>query len=57
MIRFDPTLVDMTSNWFWFVFFICTNVKDYLYNYSYWVELSMLFMKERVKVHNKESHT
>ena len=29
MIRYDPTLVDLTSN-----FFVrCTNVKVYLYNY------------------------
>ena len=38
MIRYDPTLVsELTSN----CFALCTNVKVYLYNYSYWVELSM----------------
>ena len=37
MIRYDPTLVDLTSNFF----VLCTNVKVYLYSYSYWVELSM----------------
>ena len=30
-------LVDMTSNFL----ILCTKVKVYLYNYSYWVELSM----------------
>ena len=30
MIRYDPTLVDFTSNFF----VLCTNVKVYLYNYS-----------------------
>ena len=33
----DPTLVDLTSN---FVV-LCTNMKVYLYNYSFWVEPSM----------------
>ena len=37
MIRIDPTLLDLTSNFF----FLCTNVKVYLYNFSWWVELSM----------------
>ena len=37
MIRYDPTLVDLTSNFF----VLHTNVKVCLYNYSYWVELSM----------------
>ena len=37
MIRYDPTLVDLASNFFVF----CTEVKVYLMNYSYWVELSM----------------
>ena len=36
-ITYDPTLVDLTSN----VFFLCTNVKVHLYNYSQWVELRM----------------
>ena len=36
MIRYDPTLVDLTSN----VFVLCTNMKVHLYNYSYWVESS-----------------
>ena len=37
MIRFDPTLVDLTNN-----FFVpCANMKVYLYNYSKWVELSI----------------
>ena len=30
LIKYDPTLVDLTSNFF----VICTNVKDYLHNYS-----------------------
>ena len=30
MIRSDPTLVDLTSNFF----VLCTNVKVYFYNYS-----------------------
>ena len=33
----DPTLVDLTSSFF----VLCTNVKVYLYYYSWWVELSM----------------
>ena len=33
----DPMLVDLTSNFF----ALCTNMKVYLYNYSYSVELSM----------------
>ena len=38
MIRYDPTLVDLISNFF----VLFTNVKVYLYNYSQWVELSMI---------------
>ena len=34
MIRYDPTLVDLTSNFF----VLCTDLKVYLYNYSKWVE-------------------
>ena len=30
MIRYDPKLVDLTSNFF----VLCTNVKVHLYNYS-----------------------
>ena len=30
IIRYDPTLVDLTSNFL----SLCTNVKVYLYNYS-----------------------
>ena len=37
MIRYDPTLVQLTSNFF----VLCTNVKVYLFNYSKWVELNM----------------
>ena len=37
MTRYDPSLVDLTSNFF----VLCTNVEVYLYNYSEWVELSM----------------
>ena len=37
MIRYDPTLVDLTNNFF----VLCTKVKVYLYDYSLWVELSM----------------
>ena len=29
-MRYDPTFVDLTSNFF----FLCTNVKNYLYNVS-----------------------
>ena len=45
MIRYDTTQVDLTSNFF----ILYTNVRVYLYNYSYWVELSMNSMKERIK--------
>ena len=31
MIKYDPTLVDLTRN----VFVLCTKVKFYKYNYSY----------------------
>ena len=37
MIKYDPTLVDLTTNFF----VLCTNVLVYLYNYSWWVELSI----------------
>ena len=37
LIRYDPTLVDLTSNFF----VLCTNMKVYLYNYPYWVVPSM----------------
>ena len=37
MIRYDPTLVILTINFF----VLCTNVKVYPYNYSWWVELSI----------------
>ena len=39
MIRYDPTLilVDLTGNFF----VLFTNMKVYLYNYSWWVELRM----------------
>ena len=37
MIRYDPTQVDLTSNFF----VLCTNMKVYLYNYSKWVEPCM----------------
>ena len=39
MIRYDPTLVGLTSNFF----VLCKNVKVYYYNYSRWVELRMNF--------------
>ena len=39
MIRYDPTLVDQTSDFF--VTCICTNVNVYFYNYFKLVELSM----------------
>ena len=45
MIRYDTTQVDLTSNFF----ILYTNVRVYLYNYSYWVELSMNSMKEKIK--------
>ena len=44
-IRYDPTLEDLTSNFF----VLCTNVKVYLYNSSLWVELSMNIHEERFK--------
>ena len=37
MIRYDPTLVDLTSNFL----ILFSNVKVCLYNYSWWVELGM----------------
>ena len=37
MIIYDPTLVDVTSNFF----VLCTNVKVYLKNYSQWVKPGM----------------
>ena len=37
MIRNDPKLVDLTSNFF----VLCTKMKVYLYNYLLWVEPSM----------------
>ena len=37
MIRYDPTIVNLTSNFF----VLCAKVKDYLYNYSKRVELSI----------------
>ena len=38
MIRYDPTLVDLTSNFF----VLCVqNEEVYLYNYSQWAVLSM----------------
>ena len=42
MIRYDPTLADLTSNFF----VLCTNVKVSLYNYSQWVEPSMNIHRE-----------
>ena len=36
MIRYDPTLVDLTSNFFFFMY-----KRESLYNYLKWVELSM----------------
>ena len=35
--KYDPTLVDLTSNFF----VLSTNMKVYFYNYSWWVELEM----------------
>ena len=37
MIRYDPTLMDLTINFF----VLYTNVKIYLYNYSKLVDLNM----------------
>ena len=37
MIRYDPTLVDLSSDFF----VLCSNVKVYMYNYSKWMEFSM----------------
>ena len=35
MIRYDPTLVDLASNFF----VLCTHMKVYSYKYSWWVEI------------------
>ena len=46
MIRYDPTLVDLTSNFF----VLCTHVKVYLkIIHSGW-SLAWIFMKERVNI-------
>ena len=37
MIRYDPTLFDLTSN----CFVLCADVKIYLYDYLKWVGFSM----------------
>ena len=37
MIRYDLILVDLTSNFY----VLCTNMKVYSYNYSFWVESSI----------------
>ena len=37
MIIYDPSLVDLTSNFF----VLCTNMKVYVYDYSMGVELSI----------------
>ena len=44
MIRYDPTLMDLSSNFL----VLCTNVKVYLYNYSQWVEPSMNIYEGKV---------
>ena len=38
MISFDPTLLDLISNFF----ALCTNTHVFIYNYPQWVELSMI---------------
>ena len=45
IFRYYPRLVDLRRNFF----VLCTNMKYYLYNYSYWIELSMNIHEERVK--------
>ena len=45
MIRYDPTLVDLTSNFF----VLCTNVKAYIIIHSGW-SLACIFMKEEVHI-------
>ena len=37
LIKYDHTLVNLTSNFF----VLCANVKVNLYDYSWWAELSM----------------
>ena len=44
MTRYDPTLADLTSNFF----VLCIKVKVYLFNYSEWVEL-IVNIQEKVK--------
>ena len=36
-MRYDTSLVDLPSDFF----VLCTTVKVYSHNYSYWVEFSM----------------
>ena len=48
---FDPTQVDLTSNFF--VLFINMKVSSAHLNYSKWMEPSINIMKERVNVKNK----
>ena len=45
MIRYDPTLVNLTSNFL----VLCTNMKYYSYNYAEWVDLSMNIHEGKVK--------
>ena len=42
MIRYDPTIVNLISNFF----VLCTKVKDFLYNYSNRVELSISILEK-----------
>ena len=46
MIRSDPTLEALTSNFF----VLCTKLKVHLCKYSLWVEPSMNIHEKRVKL-------
>ena len=48
MIRYDPTLMDLPSNFF----VLCTNMKAYIFNKSQWVELSMNIHEKKGKYGN-----
>ena len=49
---FDPTQMDLTS----YFFVMCTNMKVYLYNYSYRVEPSMNTHEGKGNVSNISFH-
>ena len=58
MISYDPTLLEVTSNFF----VLCTNMKVYLYNYSLRMDLNMNIHEEKGSVaffqcHNRSKVT